>query len=124
MNVFRDFELEALNLLLRDAVTSEQMRLVATFSGATSDRYTGSGYYLTISDQNLPIDKITSSEPAVVGKSGDVQCGFVAFLGNHELTLECHTWGPVDVPDDFRDRAVVISTPPVRMVKGPHPLSN
>jgi hypothetical protein len=124
VNAFRDFELEALSLLLREALTPEQFRLVATFSGATAYRYTGSGYCLTISNQILPIDKLTCSTPAVVGQSGDVQSGFVAFLGNQRLTLEWHTRGPVDVPTDFRDRAVVISTPPVRIIKGPHPLLN
>lgn len=119
VNVFRDFELEALNLLLRDAVTPAQMRVITTFSGPFAYRYTGSGYYLSISDQNLPISKSTRSEPAVVGISGAVQCGFVAFLGNHELILECHTWGPVNVPADFRDQRIVISTPPVRVVSGP-----
>jgi hypothetical protein len=38
------------------------------------------------------------------------------FLGNGKLTLECHTWGAVDVPADFRDRDVLISTPPITMV--------
>jgi hypothetical protein len=120
VNAFRGFELEALRLLLRNAVTPEQMRLVETFSGTATYRYTGSGYFLTISDQNLPIEKATCHVPAVVGNSGTVQCGFVAFLSNHELTLECHTWGPQDIPDDFRDQDVVISTPPVRVFERPN----
>jgi hypothetical protein len=45
----------------------------------------------------------------VVGRSGEVLCGFVAFLRNRELTLECHTWGAVDVPRDFRDLDVNVT---------------
>jgi hypothetical protein len=118
MGVFRDFELEALELLLRDAVPPAQMRLIREFSGPIKYRYSGSGYFLTISDPSLPVERSTHSVPAAVGTSGEVQCGF-AFLGSHELTLECHTWGPVDVPADFRDQAVRISTPHVRVVGHP-----
>jgi hypothetical protein len=117
MNVFRGFELKALELLLHDALTPEQLRIVETFSGTARYKYTGSGYFLTILDRSLPIETSTCHRPAVVGNSGDVQCGFVAFLGNHELTLECHTWGPVDVPDDFRDRAITISTPTIPVIE-------
>src|SRR5882724_10016352 len=120
VNAFRDFEIEALKLLLRNALTPAQMRVIETFSGSVSYKYTGSGYFLTISDQDLPIEKSTCHVPAVVGNFATVQCGFLAFLGNHELTLECHTWGPVDVPDDFRDQAVVISTPPIRVFERPN----
>jgi hypothetical protein len=119
MNVFRDFELKALELLLHNALTPEQLRNVETFSGTVSYKYTGSGYFLTISDRSLPMEKSTCHVPAVVGNSGDVQCGFIAFLGNHELTLECHTWGPVDVPDDFRDRIIIISTPTIPVIEPP-----
>jgi hypothetical protein len=87
MNVFRDFELKALELLLNDALTPEQLRNVETFSGTASYKYTGSGHFLTISDRSLPIDKSTCYVPAVVGNSGDVQCGFVAFLGTMNLPL-------------------------------------
>jgi hypothetical protein len=119
VKVFRAFEVEALRLLLQDAVTPAQMHFIEAFSGMANYRYTGSGYFLTISDTVLPAERSTRSTPAVVGNSGAVQCGFVAFLGRNELTLECHTWGAVDVPADFRDRPVRISTPPIRVVSGP-----
>jgi hypothetical protein len=48
---------------------------------------------------SLPAEPRTLSEPAVVVKVGDIQAGFVVFLGYGELTLERHTLGPVDVPD-------------------------
>jgi len=114
MTVFRKFELEVLRLLLHGAVSPAQMSFIEDFSGAFDYRYTGSGYFLTIFDPILPAEKSTHHAPAVVGISGDVQCGFVAFLGKKRLKLECHTWGPVDVPADIRDRAVSILTPPVQ----------
>jgi len=40
----------------------------------------------------------------------------VVFLGEGALTLECHTWGAVDVPGDFRELNVSVSTPPTNFV--------
>jgi hypothetical protein len=45
----------------------------------------------------------------VVGVGGGVLAGFVVFLQNNELTLECHGYGDVAVPPDFRDRDVQVS---------------
>jgi hypothetical protein len=47
-------------------------------------------------------------EPFLLGTSGSISCGFIVFLGNGELTLECHTWGAESVPEDFRTRRVAI----------------
>jgi hypothetical protein len=119
VKVFRQFEVEALRLLLQDAVTPTQMHFIEAFSGNAVYNYTGSGYYLTISDPVLPAESSTRHIPAVVGNSGPVQCGFIAYLGGNKLELECHTWGAVDVPPDFRDQLVRISTPPVHDMGGP-----
>src|SRR5262245_65162312 len=74
--------------------------------------YTGCGYYLTVRDSSLQTKRQTLSKPVAIGSCGDVQAGFIVCLGDGKLTLECHPWGPVDVPEDFRDRAVIISTLP------------
>ena len=77
-----------------------------------SYEYTGSGYYLAVGHSSVPSDRFVCHQPIVLGTSGDVQFGFVVFLENGELTLECHTWGPVDVPDDFREQKVEIRVAP------------
>ena len=84
--------------------------------------YTGSGYFLTVKHPGLPADRRTLSDPFVVGIAGDVRAGFVVFLGDGELTLECHTWGELDVPADFRQRQVNVSTAPTNVVdlRGQH----
>ena len=102
MLAFRPFEMKVLRLL----ASAEVERF----------DYTGSGYFLTVRNQRLPVERSTLSEPAVVGIARDVQAGFVAFIGDHELTLECHTWGSVDVPPDFRDQPVDVQTPAVKIV--------
>jgi hypothetical protein len=37
-----------------------------------------------------------------------LHCGFIIYIENGELTIECHPWGD-DVPEDFRDREVEIT---------------
>ena len=114
MSAFRDFELQAIHLMADDALCGEQLALLREIEAPSEYRYTGSGYYLTVTHPVLPQNPRTLSEPAVVGTSGDIQCGFVVHLdGGGVLVLECHTWGAVDVPEDMRDRNVQIRTPPV-----------
>lgn len=93
-------------------LAEELLETVLDSARAKSYEYTGSGYFLCVEHPLLPSEPKTLSMPSVVGNSGDIQAGFVVFLGQNELTLECHTWGPVDVPADFRERDVAVSTPP------------
>ena len=71
--------------------------------------YTGCGYFLSLKQEWLPDIEVTLSEPAVIGNFNKVQCGFIAFIRAKELTLECHTWGEIEVPEDFRIQKVKIS---------------
>jgi hypothetical protein len=112
----RDFEIKAIRLLAGDTLSDAQLALLERIPEPSRYEYTGSGYFLTLSDSSLPAVAETLSYPDVVGEYGEITCGFVVFVGNHELTLECHTWGAVDVPSDFRDCPVSISTPPVNVV--------
>jgi hypothetical protein len=107
MSAFRDFELQAIPFMADDALSGEQLALLREIGAPSEYRYTGSGNYLTVKHSVLPQNPRTLSEPAVVGISEDVQCGFVVHLdGDGVLVLECHTWGAVDVPEDMRDRDV------------------
>jgi len=47
--------------------------------------------------------------PAVVGVGGGVLAGFAVFIENNGLTLECHGYGDIAVPADFRERDVKVS---------------
>jgi hypothetical protein len=119
MGAFKDFELQAIGLMADGALSAEQLAALRELDAPADYRYTGSGYYLTVRHPALPRAARTLSEPALVGSSGDVRCGFVVHLdGNGELCLECHTWGAVDVPEDMRERDVQISTPPITRLAG------
>ena len=116
MPAFLPFEAEAIRLMVGDALTASTLDEVLAVDAAERYEYTGSGYFLTVKHQGLPADRRTLSDPFVVGVAGDVRAGFVVFLGDGELTLECHTWGELDVPSDFRQRPVKVSTAPMNVV--------
>ena len=48
------------------------------------------------------------SKPTLMGEAEGIECGFVVFIGNRELTIECHSWGELNVPDDFRNKNVQV----------------
>jgi hypothetical protein len=116
MAAFRTFEIEAIRLMANGVLSPAQLELLAQIDEPLRYEYTGCGYFITVAHAALPNHRCTLSEPAVVGTARDVQAGFVVFLGENELTLECHPWGALDVPEDFRDRSVEVSTPVVNVV--------
>lgn len=110
MPALKTFEVEVVRLLAAGTLSPDQLESVIAFDGPVRYEYSGSGYFLTFSLPALPEPRVVCSEPKVIGRSGEIVCGFVLFIEGGELTFECHTWGPVDVPDGFRDFAVEIET--------------
>ena len=113
MGALRPFEIEVVRRLGVGALSADQMASIQALQHHSAYEYTGSGYYLTVAHDSLPAEPRTLSRPHVAGKVGEIQCGFVLFLGKGELVLECHTWGPVDVPEHFRDMSVELFSPSV-----------
>ena len=74
----------------------------------TTDEYTGCGYFATLRHESLPRDRVVCHELKVVGESRGITAGFIVFIENHELMLECHDWGRENVPADFREQDVRI----------------
>ena len=116
MTAFLPFEAEAIRLMAAGALTATTLDEVLAVDDVQRYEYTGSGYFLNVKHRDLPAETMTLAEPFVVGIAGDVQAGFVVFLGDGELTLECHTWGELNVPADFRQREVTVQTRPVNVV--------
>ena len=108
MKPFRDFEREVVKILLASHVPIDEVEALLDSATWLSYDYTGSGYYLTVRHPSLPSARVVCDMPLITGTSGTIVCGFVVFLENGELTLECHTWGSEDVPEDFRERQVEV----------------
>jgi len=107
MTAFLPFEAEAIRLQVGNELSSEVLDSVLAVDDAAYD-YTGWGYFLRVKHPGLPAERSIPG-PAVVGVGDGVLAGFVVFLQNNELTLECHGYGDVAVPPDFRERDVKVS---------------
>jgi hypothetical protein len=110
MRTLRDFEVAVIRSIAASALSQDQIDAIAACAGDAEYRYTGSGYFLTLRMATLPADRQVLSSPTIMGEADGIRCGFVVFLEYHELTFECHSWGDIDLPSDFRDRNVVLST--------------
>ena len=111
MSHFRPFEIEALRHLVVPVLGAVVTDEVARDAELVSYEYSGCGYFLTVRHPSLPATRVVCSDPTVVGRCGEVQGGYIAFIENGELILECYTAGATDVPEDFRDRHVNIEQP-------------
>ena len=109
MSEFKNFERKVVGYLLRGHLASEQVEAVLDSASLISCENTGLGYFLTVHHSGLPAKRVVCSEPTVSGRVGDYHCGFIVFLENHELMLECHSWGADVLPEDLRDRAVEVN---------------
>ena len=109
MSVFRAFEQQVLRLIVEPRLGEEITRKVIAEGEALSYEYTGSGYYLEVRHPDLPKERWVLNEPLVTGRLGEFESGFVVFIDGEVLTLECHSWGDADFPEEFRDRDVAVA---------------
>ncbi len=104
--VFRDFERDVIRTLVGRRRPESEVEEVLDAAALVSCEHTESGYYLRVRHPAIPTQRIVCHQPVLIGTAGDLQCGFVVFLEDGLLTLECHTWGDERMPEDFRERSV------------------
>jgi hypothetical protein len=105
---FNDYEREVVATLLDGHLSGAVVESILAEAVLVSFEDTGAGYFLTAAHPDLPVERIACHEPVLIGTAGDLECGFVIFIENGELTLECHTWLGRGLPADFRSRDVRI----------------
>ena len=98
MSSLRAFEIEAVRLLAGQRIDPALLEDVIASAELSHFEETDSGYFVTLSHPDLPRPRIVASEPTVLGRSGEIVCGFVLYVEDASLTLECHSWGPTDLP--------------------------
>ena len=110
MNAFKDFEREAIKMLVGNSMPDAQLDSLLDSANLVSYENTGVGYFLTVRHSAVPSDRVVCNRPVLVGKAGDIECGFVVFLERGTLTFECHSWGDDAVPENFREQQVEVAT--------------
>lgn len=111
MRIFVDFEREVVAALLEPHMAADRVTDVLDSAETVSYERTPVGYYLTVRHPDLPVERLVCNTPLLVGAWNDVECGFVVFVQDGELTLECHSWNGAVIPRDFRQRPVHIEAP-------------
>jgi hypothetical protein len=116
MESLNNYEKRVVSLLTAKFLSPDALKLIVSDAEVVDYEYTGSGYFLTVHHKYLPKERIVCSEPTVIGETDDITAGFLIFIENNELTIECHSWNEVDIPVDFRDKNVRIN--PVEIKDG------
>lgn len=109
MRQFRPFEEDALRLLAGPVLGPTSLEAILAEADLVSYEYSGAGYFVTVRHSVLPANRIVISEPLVVGRAGDIQGGYLVFIEDGELMLECYSASSTEVPEGFRDLEVYVS---------------
>jgi hypothetical protein len=109
MGHFKAFEEEALRVLALAELGAPAVEDVLANAELVNYEYSGVGYFLTVRHPCLPRTRAVLSKPTVLGQLGAVEGGFLVFIENGELMLECYTAGAVEIPENFREQHVVIN---------------
>src|SRR2546430_10362022 len=109
MSIFKDFEIKAIRLLASSVLSSQHLEALVREGDFIGYEYTGNGYFLSVSHASLPTERIVCHKPIVIGSIEGIACGFIIFIENGQLTIECHSWGDVEIPEWFRDRDVQVT---------------
>jgi len=60
--------------------------------------FSGNGYFVKFTSSKLPLSRVVLDKPDLRGTLLGVDVGFLAFVENSELTLECYSYGEVVLP--------------------------
>jgi hypothetical protein len=109
MSILKEYEIQVLYLLASGVLSRRQLEALISAGEIIGYEYTGSGYFLSIRHASLPGERVVCHKPIVTGSADGVTCGFVIFIEDGQLTIECHTWGEVNIPEGFRDKDVRVA---------------
>jgi hypothetical protein len=109
VSAFRKFEAQVLRLLVIPKLDEQVVSLIEQNAEIVSYEYSGCGYFLTVRHPAIPLERIVCDKPLVTGVARGVTGGFLIFIENGELMLECYELGEPTIPADYRDLDVAVS---------------
>jgi hypothetical protein len=108
MQSLKKHELEVLDLLISGDISETIIKEIKNEPHVIDYTVTGYGYFLTVKHPSLPSNRSVYNKPMLIGQSGNVETSFIIFAENGELTIECHGWGDIVVPQDYREMDIKI----------------
>jgi hypothetical protein len=109
MGAFRSFETQVLRLLAIPRLGEQVVSSIERDAEFVDYDYSGCGYFLTVKHSALPLERIVCDEPLVCGLAQGISSGFIIFIENGELMLECYELGEPTIPANYRDLDVAVS---------------
>ena len=107
MSIFRSFELKVIELLTQEALSQDLRTRLVQEAQFVSLEFTGVGYFLTARHNDLPLQRIVCNAPLVTGEVSGIAVGFIIFLMDRELTIECFSYGE-SIPENIREFEVPV----------------
>ena len=108
MSVFNEYEQKVVESLVTQYYGPNDLNSIVNESEFVSFEHTVVGYYLTVSHPVFPKERKVCDKPNLVGRLDDgEECGFVIFLMDSELTIECYSYDD-SLPEDIRNMNVAI----------------
>jgi hypothetical protein len=99
---FADYEIEILRALLKPEFSQPEIEDLIMTGSITGFDFTGVGYFLEISSNLLPKERKVISNPIILGKTNKIEVGFVLFIENNTLLIECFSLGVNNLPENIR----------------------
>ena len=96
------YECIVLDIMLRKSFSVFEIALIKT-THINGFEYTGAGYFVQIQHDCLPTSRRVISEPTIFGYGDGYMVGFVLFLEQGKLTIECYSYGEPNLPKTIRD---------------------
>ena len=104
------YEQEVLKILCNDVVPSSVLHELIVNPESINCKFTGEGYFLDIKHKELPSNRIVCDKPTVIGQYKEQEVGFIAFIENRKITLECYNYSNKRISEEIRNGNVKISS--------------
>jgi len=105
-----NYEREAINILCSGVLNNSILHGALNHPESIDVDFTGEGYYLTIKHKELPAERIVCDKPMLVGIFQEQEVGFIVFVENNSLCLECYNLSTKGVPESIRNGTVILKT--------------
>jgi hypothetical protein len=102
------FEIEILKIMISDRLTSNGWCDFLADYKIIGYEYTGAGYFLKISSEKLDLKNEVIHDPVPIGKIEELELGFLIYIEDNNIIIECHSWGIENPPENIRKLNVKI----------------
>lgn len=97
-----------LDTLVSGIISADTMSDIKNEPTISAYDITDNGYFITLKHPDLPEERIVCDKPIIIGECNGIKTGFVIFIENNELTIECHGWGNHLIPKNYRELDVKV----------------